>query len=210
MTVGLTGGIASGKSLVAGELKRLGARIIDADLVAREVVRAGTEANAEIRACFGPEFFLDDGEIDRKKLGAAVFSDPAKLKKLNEITHPRIRERIRELVAETERDQPGALIVVDAALLIEGGLYRELAKVVVVYADENTQAERLYKREGLSQDQARKRIASQMPLKEKLQYADYVIENNGATEETLEKVRELFRVLTGVNRSEALKAQKDS
>ncbi len=103
MTVGLTGGIASGKSLVAGELKRLGAHIIDADLISREVVRPGSPAHGETVAAFGPEVLLEDGEIDRKKLGSMVFSDPAKLKRLNAITHPRIRDRIKERVAEIER-----------------------------------------------------------------------------------------------------------
>ncbi|HXI09604.1 MAG TPA: dephospho-CoA kinase [Thermodesulfobacteriota bacterium] len=192
MTVGLTGGIASGKSLVAGELERLGARIVDADLVSREVVRPGTPAHAGIVEAFGPEVLLEDGGIDRKKLGSIVFSDPRKLEMLNSITHPRIRERIRELVLEARRADPSALIVIDAALLIEGGLFREMSKVIVVYADENTQAERLARRDRITPEEAQKRIRSQMPLKEKLKYADYVIDNNGEPESTLERVREIY------------------
>lgn len=197
MTVGLTGGIASGKSLVAGELKRLGAHIVDADLVSREVVRPGTRAHGEIVEAFGPGVLLENGEIDRKRLGEIVFSDPVKLEMLNSITHPRIRERIRELVSGIERVDPSGLIVVDAALLIEGGLYREMTKVVVVYADELKQAERLVKRDGLTPGEAKKRIASQMPLKEKREYADYVIDNNGEPGETLERVRRVYRELAG-------------
>ena len=196
MTVGLTGGIASGKSLVAGELERLGARIVDADLVSREVVRPGTPAHAGIVEAFGPEVLLEDGGIDRKKLGSIVFSDPRKLEVLNSITHPRIRERIRELVSEARRADPSALIVIDAALLIEGGLYREMSKVIVVYADEKTQAERLARRDRITPEEAQKRIRSQMPLKEKLKYADYVIDNNGEPESTLERVREVYGELT--------------
>lgn len=197
MTVGLTGGIASGKSLVAGELERLGARIVDADLVAREVVRPGTRAHGEIVEAFGPGVLLENGEIDRKTLGSIVFSDPVKLQRLNAITHPAIRERIRELVSGIERDDPEALIVVDAALLIEGGLYREMSRVIVVYADERNRIERLVKRDGLTPEEAKKRIACQMPLKEKREYADYVIDNNGEAKETLEKVREVYRELAG-------------
>jgi dephospho-CoA kinase len=197
MTVGLTGGIASGKSLVAGELKRLGAHIIDADLISREVVEAGKPAHGEIVAAFGPGVLLEDGGIDRKKLGSIVFSDPAKLQRLNAITHPRIRDRIRERVAEIERAHPAPLIVIDAALLIEGGLYKEMSKVIVVYADEKKQAERLCERDGLGPVEARKRIESQMPLKKKREYADYVIDNNGTVKETLERVREVYRELAG-------------
>ncbi len=192
MTVGLTGGIASGKSLVADELERLGARIVDADLVSREVVRPGTPAHAGIVEAFGPEVLLEDGGIDRKKLGSIVFSDPRKLEILNSITHPRIRERIRELVSEARRADPSALIVIDAALLIEGGLFREMSKVIVVYADEKTQTERLARRDRITPEEAQKRIRSQMPLKEKLKYADYVIDNNGEPESTLERVREVY------------------
>lgn len=195
MTVGLTGGIASGKSLVAGELERLGARIVDADRISREVVRPGTPANAGIVEAFGPEVLLEDGGIDRKKLGSIVFSDPRKLEVLNSITHPRIRERIRELVSEAERSTPSALIVIDAALLIERGLYSEMSKVIVVYVDEKTQAERLARRDHITPEEAQKRIRSQMPLKEKLKYADYVIDNNGEPESTLERVREVYREL---------------
>lgn len=197
MIVGLTGGIASGKSLVAGELERLGARIVDADLIAREVVAPGMPAWRDIVAGFGESILLEDGSIDRKKLGATVFSDPAKLKRLNDITHPRIREKIRERVAEMEREDSNPLIVVDAALLIEGGLYKEMSKVIVVYADEEKQTHRLRKRDGVGLGEAKKRIDAQMPLKEKREYADYVIDNNGTVNETIESVRKLYGKLTG-------------
>lgn len=195
MIVGLTGGIASGKSLVSEELKRLGARVIDADMISREVMMPGTPAYRDIKDAFGPEVIKGDGEIDRKRLGSIVFSDPAKLDRLNAITHPRIRERIKERVAGITREGIDHLIVIDAALLIEGGLYKEMSKVIVVYADEERQAQRLRRREGLSPVEAEKRIRAQMPLKEKLKYADYVIDNNGPAEETLKKAGELYRKL---------------
>lgn len=198
MIVGLTGGVASGKSLVSKELKRLGAHIIDADVIAREVVRPGEDAYNEIVREFGPSVLNGDGTIDRKKLGSIVFSDEEKRKRLNAITHPRIRQRIHDEIDGVEKKDRGALIVLDIALLIEGGLYnnyRKLDSVIVVYADEAAQIERLKGRDSLTEEEARKRVAAQMPLKEKLKYADYTINNNGTVEETIGQTRELFRLL---------------
>lgn len=193
MIVGLTGGIATGKSLVSAEMKRLGARVIDADEIAREVVEPGRPAYDEIKAVFGEGLLNPDGTIDRKALAERVFSDKEALARLNEITHPRIRERIREEIA---RAGDGELVVVDVALLIEGPLKDEVDRVVVVYADEDKQIERLEKRNGTSREEALLRLASQMPAREKLKYADYIIDNNGAVEETLARVREVFRELS--------------
>ena len=197
LQVGLTGNIATGKSQASKKFAELGAQVIDADLIAHEILNPGTDTFGRIVDDFGKDILAGDGTIDRRKLGNIVFSDPEKLEMLNSITHPRIRERIRELVLRIERDDPGALIVVDAALLIEGGLYKEMTKVVVVYADELKQVERLVKRDGLTPEEAKKRIASQMPLKEKREYADYVIDNNGEPGDTLERVRCVYRELVG-------------
>lgn len=193
MIVGLTGGIATGKSLVSAEFKRLGARVIDADEIAREVVEPGKPAYEDIIKEFGSGVLRSDGAIDRKALAERVFSDKEALAKLNGITHPRIRRRIREEIA---RAGGGELIVVDIALLLEGSFKDEVDKVVVVYADEEKQIERLKKRNGASKEEALQRLASQMPLKEKLRYADYTIDNNGAVEEAITRAREVFRDLS--------------
>ncbi|MBW7957375.1 MAG: dephospho-CoA kinase [Deltaproteobacteria bacterium] len=194
MIIGLTGGIATGKSLVSAEFKRLGARVIDADEIAREVVEPGKPAYGEIIEEFGSSVLNSDGTIDRKALAERVFSDKEALSKLNKITHPRIRERIREEIAGAGEDE---LVVLDVALLIEGPLKDEVDRIVVVYADEEKQIERLEKRNGASREDALRRLASQMPVREKLKFADYVIDNNGEVGETLSKARELFVEFTG-------------
>lgn len=196
MVVGLTGGIASGKTFVSNELKRLGAHIIDADVIAREIVEPGRPALAEIAREFGPGILKHDGTLDRKALAGIVFSDKEKLRILNGITHPRIIERTRELIAEIKAAHKDPLIVVDAAVLIEAGIHGSVDEVVVVLISEEEQLKRLVKRDGLTEDEARKRAASQLPLKEKAGYADYVIDNSDSPEATLKCVRELFLSLT--------------
>ncbi len=197
MIVGLTGGVASGKSLVAGELKKLGAHIIDADVISREIVEPGSEAYRDIVREFGEGVLRADGTIDRKALGRIVFADPARLSALNGITHPRIIEKIRSGMKALGERFADALIVVDAALLIEVGLHREMSRVIVVYADEDRQVERIMARDGLGEKEARERINSQMPLSRKVEYADFVIDNNGSVEDTRRLVKELYLKLTG-------------
>lgn len=196
MIIGLTGGIATGKSLVSGELRRLGAAVVDADAIAKEVVEPGRPACAEIAEAFGPGVIKPDGSIDRKKLGQIIFSDPAARERLNAITHPRIRERMKE---ETTRlvKEGVELIVLDIALLIETGVRYEVDRIVVVYADPARQAERLMQRDSVGRDEAKKRISCQMDIKEKTEYADYVIDNSGTKEETIEQTRALFIELQG-------------
>lgn len=195
MLIGLTGGIASGKSLVSGELKRLGARIIDADVITREITSPGQPANREIIEEFGPEAANRDGTINRQVLGGIVFSDPEKLSRLNRITHPRIIQRIGEKVEEIKKENSGAFIVIDAALLYEVGLQKGVSKVIVVYADEEKQIKRLMKRDCLSEEDAKKRINAQMPLKLKAGYADYVINNNGEMEEARRLAARIYEEL---------------
>ncbi|OGP12843.1 MAG: dephospho-CoA kinase [Deltaproteobacteria bacterium GWA2_54_12] len=197
MIVGLTGGIATGKSVVAGELKKLGAHIIDADKIAREIVEPGKPAYNDIVNEFGHGMLQPDGTLDRKALGRAVFSDPAALEKLNNITHPRIRERIREEAARLSAESDG-LIVLDVALLIEMGVRYEVEKIIVVYSDAAQQLERLMKRDNMTRDEALKRLSCQMDIKEKLKYADYLIDNSGQLDETIEQTRALFGELEGL------------
>ena len=197
MLIGLTGGIASGKSLVAGELKRLGAHLIDADEIAREVVKTGLPAYNEIVKEFGEKILNPDKTINRKELGRIVFSNPELRKRLEQITHPRIRKKIEAEISAIKAKNPKAVIVVDAALLIEGGLYKKMDKVIVVYADEKTQIKRLTERDGLAIEDAKNRISAQMPLKEKKKYADFVIENveGKSREEVKEEVKKIFETI---------------
>ena len=189
--IGLTGGIASGKSTVSKLLKKMGAVIIDADIVSREIMVRGTEAYNKIVEYFGKEILKEDGEIDRKKLGNIVFADRRKLKKLNEITHPIIIERIKEKIEEERKKNQQNAVVLDAALLIEMKLYKMVDEVWLVVVDSKTQIKRIMERDKLSYKDAINRIKSQMPLDEKMKYADFII-NNSKDFKAMEKQVTLF------------------
>jgi dephospho-CoA kinase len=195
LLVGLTGGIATGKSTVSAMFRHLGARVIDADLLAREVVAPGQPPYAEIVKEFGPEVLQEDGHLDRKKLGAIVFADPARRRRLEAITHPAIRRRQERLLAALEEEEYGGIVIWDAALLIEAGNHRSMDRVVVVVADEATQIVRLMERDAIPEEEARRRIASQMPIAEKARLADHVIDNSGPRARTEARVREVHRAL---------------
>ncbi|MBI5238122.1 MAG: dephospho-CoA kinase [Deltaproteobacteria bacterium] len=197
MLIGITGGLASGKSLVTREFKALGAKIVDADIISREVSAKDGEAYADIVKEFGQTILKEDGSIDRKALGAIVFSNRDKLKKLNSITHPRIIKRLRAEVQRLKTESPDAVIVVDAALLMETGLNRDMDAVIVVDADEDKRIKRSVKRDQITEGEARQRMEAQMNLKEKAAMADFVIENNGTMEETERKARDVFEGLKG-------------
>lgn len=192
---GLTGGIASGKSLVASLVRELGGRVIDADQVAREVVAPGSPALQEIVDAFGPAAIQAGGALDRKALAARIFSEPAARTRLNAITHPRIRARIAEEIAAARARQPEVIIVVDIPLLLDTASpdAYPLDGIVVVYVDEATQLARLAARDGLSEDAARQRLASQRPLREKLPRATWVIDNSRSPEDTRRQVEALWR-----------------
>jgi len=195
--IGLTGNIGSGKSTVARYLKDLGAVVIDADQVAREVVQPGTPAMADIINNFGPDILNSEGALDRKKMGAIAFADPQAMAILNEITHPRIVEAIKKK-KQNLQSLPGScnkLLVIDAPLLIEVGLHKDVDEIWVVKVDESKQVERLERRDGLSKKEARTRIAAQMPQEEKLKYARRVIDNSGSPEETRKQVIRHWREL---------------
>ena len=195
LLAGLTGGIATGKSTVSAMFAHLGARIIDADMLAREVVAPGQRGHAEIVQEFGGEVLQPDGHLDRKRLGAIVFADPAKRKRLEEITHPAIRQRQQHLLSVYEEEAFAGVVLWDAALLIEGGGHEAMDRIVVVVADPDTELRRLIARDRLSEDDARRRIASQMPLADKAKVADYVIDNSGSRAETERRVREVYQAL---------------
>jgi dephospho-CoA kinase len=195
LLVGLTGGIATGKSTVDAVLRELGAVIIDADLVAREIVEPGEPALAEIAAEFGPGVLGLDGRLDRKALGAIVFADPDRRLKLEAMTHPRMRERLLRRVDELTAENFRGLVFYDAAVLIESGTHRLMDRLVVVLTDEETQLARLMKRDGIGRDEALRKIRSQIPLAEKAKLADHVIDNSGDREATAARTREVYRAL---------------
>jgi len=195
LIVGLTGGIASGKSLVAKVFQDLGAHIIDADKIVHELLEPGQQAWEEVVKYFGPEIVFPDKTIDRRKLGEIVFNDAEKRAWLNQCLHPKVfavyTARVKHLCARALH----AIIVLDAALLIETGYHKKMDRIVVVYADQEQQMERLTNRDRFSREQALLRIRSQMPLSEKRKEADYVIENTGTREETEQQAREIFQKL---------------
>ena len=195
LLVGLTGGVATGKSLVAGELERLGASVIDADAVAREVTVKGSPVLAGIVRVFGPEVLNPDGTLDRRALGKVVFADREKLRLLNAVTHPEILRRIRERVEGLKKKAKGPIIVINAALLIETGLHEEVDRVVVVHAERQRQVERAVRRDSISAKEAEERISSQMPMEGKMALADHLVDNNGTIEETLKAASRLYESL---------------
>lgn len=195
LLVGLTGGIATGKSTVTGMLASPSVRVVDADALAREVVEPGTPAHARIVAEFGKGMLQPDGRLDRARLGEIVFPDPDRRKRLEAITHPAIRARFEQIMADLERQGFDGILIWDAALLVESGGHNKMDKVVVVTTDPATQLARLMARDGSTEEAARARTASQMPLAVKARVADYVIDNSGSREETEARVREVYRAL---------------
>ena len=192
LLAGLTGGIASGKNSVAAMLEKLGVKVIDADLLSRELVEKGTPAWQEIVDSFGASVVNADGSLKRKALGEIVFADDEKRELLNSILHPRIIEEERRRIGLIEKDAPFSIVIVNAALLIESGNYKEMDKVIVISADEDAVIKRLALRDGLSPDESLLRIKAQSSIGEKLKYADFVVENNGTMEELKEKIVKLY------------------
>ena len=189
--LGLTGGIGSGKSLVALMFAQLGADVIDADQLARDVVEPGQPALAEIVATFGRDVLRPDGRLNRGKLAGIIFADNAARAKVNAITHPRIRERMEAEVAQ-RGSGPGVLIL-DIPLLYESARAGTVEKVIVVWVDPQTQIRRLLERGGLTSEEARQRMAAQMPLDEKRALADHVIDNSGSLDTTRRQVETIYR-----------------
>jgi len=200
--IGLTGGIASGKSVVAARLAERGAVVVDADKLAREVVEPGTPALAAIADRFGADVIAADGSLNRPALGAIIFTDPEARLALNAITHPAVWKRARELFAEAESADPDAVVVYDVPLLAEAAADRPITfdLVVVVDASADTRLKRLVELRGLSEDEARHRISSQASDAERLALADVVIDSDGSLAETLAQADALYaRVRAGVS-----------
>ena len=192
--MGLTGGIASGKSTVAAMLRELGFPVLEADLVSHKLMEPGQAAHDEILREFGSELADTEGRIDRGKLAAIVFADPAKLAKLNGILHPRVEEAMFRQFAEWEKEDPRDAAFVAAALLVEAGFLKNLDGLVVAFCRPEQQLERLLAR-GMTEVEALRRIAAQMPLEEKLKYATEKVDCSGTLEETREQVGSLAKRL---------------
>lgn len=188
MNIGLTGGIACGKSTVASMLVRRGAILIDADQIAREVVLPGSPVLARVAEHFGQAVLLEDGSLNRKRLGEIVFNDPAAREQLNGILHPPIRAIMKERMRENETLHPDKLVVVDVPLLYESKLESMFDEVLVVYVPREVQLKRLMERDRLSLEQAEQRLRAQLPIELKKQRADYVIDNQGSLQETERQV----------------------
>lgn len=192
--IGLTGGMASGKSTVADYLKTHTAEIIDADEISKEVIAPGTETYQDLVKSFGQNILNDDGTIDRAKLGQIVFADRGKLERLNQLTHPPIVKRIRtELLDLAARLAPDDVVILRAPLLVEVGLVEMVDAVVLVTAPEGIRVERIKRQRGLSGEECGQRLRAQLPDSEKIKFADYVVENNGTLEELKEKVETLWK-----------------
>lgn len=194
MRVGLTGGLASGKSTVSAMLRELGAVVIDADVLAREVVAPGTPGLQAVVASFGPEVLADDGSLDRASLGAIVFVDRSRRSALEGIVHPLVRARAAELEAAAPS---GALVVHDIPLLVETGQADAFDAVIVVDVPEDVQVERAVHDRGWSEDEARSRLAAQAARAERLAAATHVIDNSGTFEDLRRRVAEVFAELSG-------------
>lgn len=193
--IGLTGNIACGKSLVASMLEALGAKVIDFDDIARSIVEPSEPAWNEIVDAFGRDILNPDDTINRKTLGNIIFNNPEKREILNNITHPKIIQYTKDKV-EKYRNDNVEMLIIEAALIVErGGLKNLIDKLLVVISDEESQIERLTKRNGFSREEAISRINSQMPTEEKAQYADYVIDNSDTEEETQKQVKNLWSSL---------------
>lgn len=192
LKVGLTGSIAVGKSFVLSVLAELGCATFDADRIAHRVMEPGREAHRDIVREFGPGVLAEDGSIDRAKLGAIVFRDSARRARLNEIVHPRVMAEQDLLLREVEARDPGAIAVVDAALMIESGGYKRFDKLIVAHCDRETQIGRLMARNRIAREEAERRVNAQMSSEEKLRYADYAVDTSGTLDETRRRVIEVY------------------
>jgi dephospho-CoA kinase len=196
LRIGLTGGLASGKSFVGHALAELGCFLIEADALGHQVMARGAEAYDAIVAEFGPGILKESGEIDRRALGAIVFEKPELLEKLNAIVHPAVRARGRLLEESFRAEQPGGILVYEAAILIETGSFRDFDRLVVASCTEEQQIARAIHRDHLTREEVLKRLRRQMPLEEKVKFADYVIDTSGTKELTLDRTRTVYASLS--------------
>jgi dephospho-CoA kinase len=195
LKVGLTGGIAIGKSFVSKVFTELGCHVFDADKIARDVVASGTTGFQQVVAEFGSEILAEDGSINRTKLGQIVFGNESKRQRLNAILHPLIIAEQDRLLSEAEAKDPKGIAIIEATLMIETGSYKRLDKIIVVHCDREIQIERLMHRNNYSREEAESRLSAQMPNEEKIKFADIVIDTSGGKEQTRQKVIEAYEQL---------------
>lgn len=194
LVVGLTGGMASGKSVASKTLRDLGLPIIDADLIAREMVKPNEAGYRDIVDHFGKGILNPDQTINRRRLAKIIFSDPEERERLNSLLHPRIVKEIKRRI-ENFKEKGERMVIVDAALLIEAGQLPLVDKLIVVIVSKRLQIKRLAQRDHLTEKEARERIATQMPLSEKMKLADYVVNNNGPVRKTVKRTKEVYNRL---------------
>jgi len=203
LKVGLTGGIASGKSTVSRIFASFGAKVLDADEVAREVLLPGQPAWTKLRRAFvGQEFFHPDGTVKRKQLRKLVFADPEKRSQLNAIVHPEVMKEINRRSEILSSSVQTGVLLVDVPLLLEVGVANRFDKVVVVYVSKSVQINRLQQRDGISEEEAKQALKAQMALSKKVEQADYVIDNSGTLEETQAQVQRVWQELLVLARNE--------
>jgi dephospho-CoA kinase len=195
LRVGLTGNIASGKSTASSIFALLGAHVLDADRLAHGLLRAGTNTYARIVEAFGRSILNENGEIERKRLGTIVFADAAMRSKLNAITHPEVEAAIEKHIRDLDQSTYHGIVIVDAALIVETGGYRMYDRLIVVTCSPALQISRIMSRDGLTEADARARMASQMPIAEKLKLANYVIDTSGTMKQTHDQVEGIYRDL---------------
>lgn len=196
LKVGLTGGLASGKTFVGEELARLGCFLIQADELGHEVLEPQGEAYAGVVTEFGSGILDADGRIDRGRLAAEVFGSPQRLERLNALVHPPVRRREEELMGQFAATQPDGIAVVEAAILIETGRYEDFDRMILVYCRPEQQLERALRRPGATEAGVRARLARQMPLEEKKKYADFAIDTSDEKEDTLRQTRNVWKALS--------------
>ncbi len=200
LRVGLTGGLASGKSHVGRALAELGCEVISADELGHLALEADGEARAPVVREFGRGILDEGGRIDRRKLAAEVFGDPDRLELLNSLVHPVVIRREEELIAQAAKRDPNGIVVVEAAILIETGSWRRFDRLIVAVCPLEAQVERAMHRDGITREQALMRIARQMPLEEKRKYAHYVVDTSGAKEETDRQTLAVFQSLRSIRK----------
>jgi dephospho-CoA kinase len=192
LQVGLTGGLASGKTFVGHALRDLGCYLIEADELGHQVLQPGAEAYDAVIHAFGSDILDPDGFIDRHKLGELVFGKPELLAKLSSLVHPPVGQRQERMIAEILKADPAAIIVVEAAILVETGSYKRFDRLIVAFCSPEQQMERAMKRGAYTREEAMARLSRQLPLEDKLRVADYVVDTSGTKENTLEQVRTVY------------------
>ncbi len=195
LRVGLTGGLASGKSTVGRMLADLGCLLIEDDKLGHQVMEPGGEAYMGIVSDFGSDFVNADGTLNRRRLGSIVFSDPTLLAKLNALIHPSVHARERALVEAYGRDHPNGIAVTEAAILVETGSYKDYDRLIVAVCRPEQQIERSLARDQFSRQEVLDRLSRQMPLEEKAKYADFIIDTSGTKENTLQQTRAVYESL---------------